>query len=115
MLMVLVCREYSPNKQIPFHATLNEIKRKSREDKDYITSLMGEFNIPYEDIVNQVEQVTKLHRLSGIILPTLEMAGLATVKTGADNKNIYFWQSIESIETSFKKAIKRKQEIENNE
>lgn len=110
MLMILVTREYSPDTQIPLHKTLKTINKKVENDSDYIASLMGEFTIPYEDIVEQVKKVTKLHRLSGIVLPTLEKSGLMISKKDSSGKNAYFWQNDHTIELIFKKAIKHKQE-----
>ena len=113
LLFILVCREYAPNKQIPNHATLAEIRRKAKEDKEYIRALMGEFNIPHEDILETIKKVCKLHRFRGIVLPGLVAAGLVSIRFDSNGDQVYYWQSIESVETGFKFAIKREQGKDN--
>lgn len=115
LLLILICREYSPNKQIPLHQIMKDIKHRAAKDETYVRNLAGGMNIPHEDIIEQVIKVCKLHRLRDIVLPALEGAGLTTVKYDSESRKIYYWQSVEHVETSFKLAIKRKQEAEEKE
>lgn len=104
LLSVLLCRQYAANTAIPVHSTCSTLITRAKTDDKFIKSITGAYDVPAADLVDIMLAIVKPYRMTSIIFPMFEAAGLMkSVKTGTGMG--YSWVSDIETEKVFKVAL----------